>query len=242
VATSFIKIVSQTACQAVNRSGVRRAEGRMNSRIVFAFLVMLLSSQPGLGWDMGKSEADNTQEPVKNKQAQDSSPVQGSLPVMQNSDATATYKLASGDRVAITVFGHEDLSGEFEINGAGMISMPLISDVDAAGLTVNELEVAIVDALQPDYLINPIVSAEILTFRPIYIIGEVINPGSYPYTNGMTVINAVAVAGGFSYRAKKSKVVILREDDNDDEAIEIKVDFDTVVLPGDVIEVPERFF
>ena len=201
----------------------------MNSRIVLAFWVMLLSSQPGLGRDMAESEPDNTQ-------VQDSTPVQG----LTVSDATATYELAAGDDVVITVFGHEDLSGEFEINGAGVISMPLISDVAAAGLTVNELEVAIVDALSPDYLINPNVSVEILNFRPIYIIGEVINPGSYPFRNGMTVINAVAVAGGFSYRAKKSKVVIQRENDNG--AIEIKVEMDTVVFPGDVIEVPERFF
>jgi protein involved in polysaccharide export with SLBB domain len=158
----------------------------------------------------------------------------------QNSNGAATYQLSAGDRVLITVFGHADLSGEFEINGAGVISMPLISDVDAAGLTANELEAAIVDALKPDYLRNPIVSAEVVTFRPIYIIGEVLNPGSYPYTNGMSVINAVAVAGGFSYRAKKTKLVIQRDDGN--QSIEIKVDLDTVVLPGDVIEVPERFF
>jgi len=158
----------------------------------------------------------------------------------QDSIGTATYQLSAGDRVLITVFGHEDLSGEFEINGAGVISMPLISDVDAAGLTANELEAAIVDALKPDYLRNPIVSAEVITFRPIYIIGEVLNPGSYPYTNGMTVINAVAVAGGFSYRAKKNKLVIRRDDGN--QTIVIKVDLDTVVLPADVIEVAERFF
>lgn len=151
-----------------------------------------------------------------------------------------TYRLSAGDRVLITVFGHEDLSGEFEINGADVISMPLISDVKAAGLTVNELEAAIVDALKPNYLRNPIVSVEVVNFRPFYIIGEVVNPGSYPYTNRMTVINAVAVAGGFTYRAKKSKLIIRRDDGN--ETSEIDVDLDTIVLPGDVIEVPERFF
>jgi protein involved in polysaccharide export with SLBB domain len=165
---------------------------------------------------------------------------QSGLGYAQGSNGAATYHLSAGDRVLITVFGHEDLSGEFEINGTGVISMPLISDVAAAGLTANELEAAIVDALKPDYLRNPIVSAEVVTFRPIYIIGEVVNPGSYPYTNGMTVINAVAVAGGFSYRAKKSKLVIRRGDGN--QTIEIKVDLDTVVLPGDVIEIAERFF
>jgi len=158
----------------------------------------------------------------------------------QDSDGAPAYRLSAGDRVLITVFGHEDLSGEFEINGADVISMPLISDVEAAGLTVNELEAAIVDALKPDYLRNPIVSAEVVNYRPFYIIGEVVNPGSYLYTNGMTVINAVAVAGGFTYRAKKSKLVIRRDDG--EQTSEIKVDVDSVVLPGDVIEVPERFF
>lgn len=157
-----------------------------------------------------------------------------------NSDTESTYRLAAGDRVLITVFGHEDLSGEFEINGADMISMPLISDVRAAGLTVNELEEAIVDALKPDYLKNPIVSVDVVNFRPFYIIGEVVNPGSYPYTNRMTVINAVAVAGGFTYRARKNRVVIRRDDG--DQSSEIRVKMDTVVLPGDVIEVPEKFF
>ena len=211
MATCFFKTVLQILGQAGSRSGGRRVEERMNSRIVLAFLVMLLSAscQSGLGYE-------------------------------QDSNGTATYRLSAGDRVLITVFGHENLSGEFEINGAGVISMPLISDVDAAGLTPNELEAAIVDALKPDYLRDPSVSAEVVTFRPIYIIGEVVNPGSYPYTNGMSVINAVAVAGGFSYRAKKNKLVILR--DNGNQTIEIKVDLDTVVLPGDVIEIPERFF
>lgn len=158
----------------------------------------------------------------------------------QDSDGTPTYRLSAGDRVLVTVFGHEDLSGEFEINAADVISMPLISDVVAAGLTVNELEVAIANALKPDYLRNPNVSVEVIYFRPFYIIGEVVNPGSYPYTSKMTVISAVAVAGGFTYRAKKTKVVIRRDDGN--QTSEIKASLDTVVLPGDVIEVPERFF
>ena len=150
------------------------------------------------------------------------------------------YRLAAGDRVLVTVFGHEDLSGEFEINAADVISMPLISDVGAGGLTVNELEAAIVDALKPDYLRNPNVSVEVINFRPFYIIGEIVNPGSYPYTSKMTLINAVAVAGGFTYRAKKNRVVIRRDDGN--QTSEIKAGLDTVILPGDVIEILERFF
>jgi polysaccharide export outer membrane protein len=139
--------------------------------------------------------------------------VQPVLSDEQGGDIAAEYRLSAGDRVLVTVFGHEDLSGEFEINGANAISMPLIPEVQAAGLTVNELEAAIVDALKPDYLRNPRVSVEVMTFRPFYILGEVTRPGSYPYSNKMTVVNAVALAGGFTYRAKKNKAMIKRTED-----------------------------
>lgn len=152
----------------------------------------------------------------------------------------AQYELASGDRVRVTVYGHEDLSGEFELDASGRIAMPLIQYVDAAGLTLEELERAINAKLQPDYLKNPRVSAEIVGYRPFYILGEVNAPGSYPYVNGITVINAVAVAGGFTYRARKGRIRIERTVGG--ESLEIDADSDTPVLPGDVITVPERFF
>lgn len=150
------------------------------------------------------------------------------------------YRLAAGDRVRITVYGHSDLSGEFQVDGAGRLSLPLIRDVTAAGLSVHELEEAISAKLHPDYLKDPQVSAEVLNYRPFYIIGEVQSPGSYPYVNGMTVINAVAVAGGFTYRAKKNRVHIVRVEGDEKRRIEAAAD--AVVLPGDVIEVAERFF
>ncbi|MBU2678550.1 MAG: polysaccharide export protein [Gammaproteobacteria bacterium] len=150
------------------------------------------------------------------------------------------YSLGVGDRVKVTVYGHPDLSGEFEVDSAGRISLPLIQHVQAAGLTLQEFEYAVAEKLKPDYLRNPRVNAEILNYRPFYIIGEVKEPGSYPYVNGMTVINAVAVAGGFTYRAKTKKLIIVR---GDGEARErLKASPDTVVFPGDVIEVAERFF
>ncbi len=150
------------------------------------------------------------------------------------------YRLASGDRIKVTVFGHDDLSGEFEIDGSGEISMPLIREIKAKGLTVGELEETISDALQPDYLKHPRVSVEVLNYRPYYIIGEVTSPGKYPYASGLTVVNAVAVAGGFTYRARKSRIKIKRS--VGDQTIEIDAQLNTPVLPGDVIEVPERFF
>ena len=166
-----------------------------------------------------------------------------SNPVMGNENGgenVTEYRLSAGDSVLITVFGHEDLSGEFEINGANVISMPLIPEIEAAGLTVNELEAAIVDALKPDYLKNPNVSVEVTNFRPFYILGEVASPGSYPYSNKMTIVNAVALAGGFTYRAKKNKAVIKRTEGT--ETTEFEVKMDTVIEPGDVIEIRERYF
>ena len=150
------------------------------------------------------------------------------------------YKLGAGDLLRVVVFGHEALSGEFQVKGSGHVSLPLIREVKAVGLTLRQLEQAITDALKPDFLINPRVSVEILNYRPFYIIGEVKRPGSYPYVNGMTVVNAIALAGGYTYRGRENKVLITRA--SDAEKKQEPADHKSLVLPGDVIEVPERFW
>lgn len=151
-----------------------------------------------------------------------------------------SYTLGPGDRIRLTVFGHEDLSGEFEVDGSGMISPPLVRDIKAQGRTVTEVEKVIADRLSPDYLRNPSVSVEVMNYRPFYIFGEVNAPGSYPYVNGMTVVNAVAMAGGYTYRARQGTARLTRA--TDESRTPESVDRDTPVLPGDVIEVPERYF
>jgi polysaccharide export outer membrane protein len=158
----------------------------------------------------------------------------------QSAFTTQQYLLGPGDQLRMIVFGHDDLSGEFEIDGVGLVSLPLIGKIRAGGKTIAEAESAIIEALKPDYLKNPHVSLQILNYRPFYIIGEVRTPGSYPYVNGMTVLEAVAIAGGFTYRAKESRMKITRATD----ATRQKnlASPATAVLPGDVIEVPERFF
>ncbi len=155
-------------------------------------------------------------------------------------EASRQYRLGPGDLLRVVVFGHEDLSGEFEVKGSGHVSLPLIREVKAAGLTVREFEQAVIDALKPDFLINPRVSVDVLNYRPFYILGEVKRPGSYPYVNGMTVVNAIALAGGYTYRAKENEVLITRVGDPGNK--QEPADHQTVVLPGDVIEVPERFW
>jgi polysaccharide export outer membrane protein len=151
-----------------------------------------------------------------------------------------SYTLGPGDRVRVTVFGHEDMSGEFEVDGSGIISPPLVRDIKAEGMTVRQVEKVIAERLSPDYLRNPNVSVEVMNYRPFYIFGEVNAPGSYPYVNGMTVVNAVAMAGGYTYRARTNSARITRATDRT--KTPEKVDRDTPVLPGDVIEVPERYF
>ena len=149
-----------------------------------------------------------------------------------------SYRLGSGDQVRVTVFGHTDLSGQFDVGSDGRLALPLIGEVKVAGLSLSEVEAAIIAKLKPDYLKNPQLSVEVVNYRPFYIIGEVKSPGSYAYVGGMRVVNAVAMAGGFSYRARENQLFITRAGDGK----KTPADQDTPVLPGDVIEVPERFF
>jgi protein involved in polysaccharide export with SLBB domain len=153
--------------------------------------------------------------------------------------SVSSYRLGSGDRVRIVVFRHEDLSGEFALDGAGNFAMPLVGEIQAYGLTTRELEQRIAAKLQDGYLVEPQVSVEVLNYRPFYILGEVRQPGSYQYVNGMTVLNAVALAGGFTYRGKQDEFLLQRGGSNT-QATEVGID--TPILPGDVVTVQERFF
>lgn len=152
------------------------------------------------------------------------------------------YRLDSGDKVRITTFGEPELSGEFAVDTSGYISMPLIGSVLAKGLSVRQLEASIVDELQNGFLRQPQVSAEVLNHRPFYILGEVNNPGDYPYRAGMTVLNAVSIGGGFTYRANERRITIERQAGADNGVQTIRASTDTRVLPGDVIRIAERFF
>jgi len=151
-------------------------------------------------------------------------------------DPDAEYGLGVGDRLRVTVFGQETLSGEFAVDSAGRITLPLIGGLLVTGRNVDEVEKMIIDALTPDYFQNPVVSVEVLIYRDFFIIGEVATPGPYPYRGKMTVITGVAIAGGFTYRAVKDEFIISRDGNS------YCGGKDTVVLPGDVIEVQERFF
>lgn len=150
------------------------------------------------------------------------------------------YTLGGGDELRVLVFGEEDLSGEFVIDGDGFIALPLIGELNAGGLTLREFESRVETALAQGYLRAPRVSAEVLNYRPFYIIGEVEEGGEYPYVQGMSVLNAVAVAGGYTYRADRNRVLITRQDSPGE--VEYRASQGVRVLPGDIIRVPERFF
>ena len=150
------------------------------------------------------------------------------------------YRLGSGDKIRVITFGEEALTGEFFVGGSGNVSLPLIGEVRAEGLSIPEFQSAVETSLKEGYLKDPRVSVEVLNYRPFYILGEVETPGEYPYTNGLSVLNAVATAGGFTYRANTRRVFIKRADS--DLEREYPLSPQTPVAPGDTIRITERFF
>ncbi len=153
---------------------------------------------------------------------------------------SAAYRLAAGDELKIKVFDNADISGEYQVDAAGNISFPLVGQVRAAGLTVDELKRDLTTQLDRDYLVDPKVSVEVLNFRPIFVIGQVNAPGSYPYSSGMTVRQAVALAGGYTRRASTSSMNVIRQDGSGG-SVEIELSEDSPLLPGDTIEIERRF-
>jgi polysaccharide export outer membrane protein len=150
------------------------------------------------------------------------------------------YRLGSGDKIRVTVFGEDSLGGAFVVDGAGAVSLPLIGDVRAGGLTVAEFRDVVATALRDGYLHEPRVSAEVVNHRPFYILGEVNRPGEYPYAAGLTVMNAAATAGGFTYRANTRRVFIKRAEDTAEQAHPLTSA--TRVAPGDTLRIGERYF
>ncbi len=154
--------------------------------------------------------------------------------------AVQAYQLGVGDQIRITVFGQPELSGQFEIDGLGYISMPLIGQISAMDRTTPVLEDEIASKLSDGFLLEPRVSAEVTNYRPYYILGEVAAPGEYPYASGLSVVNAVASAGGFSYRANKRTVYI--KSNEGEREIAYQLSSQVMVEPGDTIRIGERIF
>jgi protein involved in polysaccharide export with SLBB domain len=164
----------------------------------------------------------------------------GRLPDLAQVPAGTNYTLGAGDKLRITVYGEDKLTGEYVVDGGGAIAFPLIGTVQAKGLSAPELATQITAALSKGYLDNPSVAIDVLNFRPYYILGEVNKPGEYPYAEGQTVFSAVAKAEGFTYRADEKRVFIRHKDG----AAEVlyRLDGTTPVQPGDTVRVLERRF
>jgi polysaccharide export outer membrane protein len=152
------------------------------------------------------------------------------------------FILGPSDRLRIMFYGEEALNGqpEYMVSANGMVSLPLVGEVKAAGLTVTQFQGLLLTSYRKGYLDDPKISVQILSARPFYILGEVKTPGQYPYTPGLTVYNAVATAGGFTYRARKGTVYIRHAGEDDEKSYDLKAN--TPVAPGDTVRIDERWF
>jgi polysaccharide export outer membrane protein len=150
------------------------------------------------------------------------------------------YRLGIGDRIRMLIYNEQDLSGEFLVNSAGNISFPMIGDVKAIGQTTSEIEKTARDRFADGYLRDPKVSIEMITFRPFFIMGEIKAPAQYPYASGLTVMNAIATAGGYTPRAEKRAVNIRMPGAETETSCRLTPDLR--VVPGETIRIGERIF
>lgn len=164
-------------------------------------------------------------------------PVAAVAPVVLHDPA---YRLDAGDRLRVVIFGQEGLTNSYSVDVAGVITMPLIGSVPARGSTPAELAAAITSRLQNGFIREPYVAVEIEAYRPFFILGEVAAPGQYPFVPNMTAESAVAIAGGFTPRAKRSVVTITRV--NQMGQTRIVASPNAPLSPGDTITVGERWF
>lgn len=148
------------------------------------------------------------------------------------------YRLGTGDKVRIDVFGEPDLSLDAVVDGMGNINYPLLGTVPAQKRTAGELQQALSAGLAAGYLKDPDVRVAVVQYRPFYTIGQVRKPGAYPYVIGLTVEKAIAIAGGLTNLASTRQLFLVREDASK----RIKVGLDALVLPGDTLLVEEGLF
>jgi polysaccharide export outer membrane protein len=167
-------------------------------------------------------------------------PASAQVQTLPSAPTADSYVLGPNDRVRLKVYGEPDIAGEYEIDSNGQISVPLAGHIKAAGLTTKQLERSIASALSKGIVRDPRVNVEVALYRPYYILGEVKKSGEYPYRLGLTVMDAIASAGGFTYRANENKVYLRRSGAGAEEIYAL--DAPILVFPGDNIRIPERFF
>jgi polysaccharide biosynthesis/export protein len=154
-----------------------------------------------------------------------------------------SYQLGSGDRIRVVVYNEPNLTNEFSVSSSGDIAFPLVGAIKADGQTAQGLSDAVAKALvDGGYQDNPKVSVEVLKYRPYYILGEVARPGQYEYAAGLTFEQAIAAAGGFTYRASEKRVIVRRGAMAPERTVELTAERPVEVMPGDTIRVVERRF
>lgn len=149
------------------------------------------------------------------------------------------YLLGPGDKISIKIFGEEDLTIETLLGNSGKINYPFLGEISVTGLTIKQVEQFIERGLKPDYLVSPNVYVQVVAYRPFYIHGEVKKPGGYPYNPGMTINQAVALAGGLTERADEDKIFLFKEGDKSNKQ---KATLNYKVNAGDTITIAQRFF
>ena len=154
--------------------------------------------------------------------------------------ADSDYRLGPGDEIIIKVFGEDDLSMDFRLNDTGRLNYPFLGEIVVEGLTVAELEQLITRGLKDSYVLDPAVTVSIAEYRPFFLNGEVRQPGGIPYQPKLTVERAIALGGGFTERASRSKIEVIRASDPTHEAVRVKLS--DPVFPGDIITVKQSFF
>lgn len=150
------------------------------------------------------------------------------------------YRIGVGDRIAITVIGEEDLTLEAFIDREGSISYPFLGTLKVSGLTLKEMQALIVEGLKPAYLLDPRVTVQVKEYRQFFVNGEVEKPGGFAWQPGLTVRKAAALAGGFTDRAARSKLKVIRDTDATRKTVDIGID--DPVWPGDIVTVDQSFF
>ena len=153
--------------------------------------------------------------------------------------AAGSPRLQAGEKIHVTVYGEPSLSGDYQIDPSGFVSLPLAGTIKAAGLSQQQLEQDLAAKFSSGYLKNPKITVSVAEFRPFYIVGEVEKPGAYPYAGGLQVLSAIAIAGGTTYRANQSYVLIQHPGENSMREYELSAPIP--VLPGDIIQIPRRY-
>lgn len=211
---------------------IRHPSARL-CRVLVLVLAPLLSACAGPVANDGRRAAANPQTAAGPAGATVSRPD-------QPTPSSYRYRLGIGDRIRVTVFGEEALSGEFEIDGGGAVTLPLIGAVPAEGQTLADLQDTLTKRFRSGLLRNPRIVVEILSYRPIFVLGEVRNSGEYKFRPGLSAFEAVALAGGFTYRADQRRIYIRRRGESEERAHDMARP--VPVFPGDNLRVDERYF